>query len=339
MLALAFNVSVLNTYRCIRCGAQTRIRYVDVSHIARTLVPEKCTALLGVHAFTGCDSVSAVSGRGKLDGINYRKICIWQMYLQNQDRNGNNIQSYLQSFRNTHADYMHQKSMVSDTSCSEQRGEMLNLANFHLMKTFCTFMPEGLVARQASRGGVWISRFINICHIFIVHFVYSMHLLQIQCSSLLWLKKEPDHPSPNDHGWAVENDSLRDEWMRGPLAPEIVLDLLSCKCTKECKTPSSLCNANGLKCTEARQLTVCSNAAAEDLLYSDSDYDSETANVCMFCNCWKCSKGLWCSNLYWLCTIGSCVQVTPKVYTRVYSTLLCSEPCKNSISLYLFDIK
>lgn len=69
MLALAFNVDVLNIYWCIRCRVQTRIRYVDVSHTARTLVPEKCTALLGVHAFTGCDSVSAVSGRGKLDGI------------------------------------------------------------------------------------------------------------------------------------------------------------------------------------------------------------------------------------------------------------------------------
>ena len=32
--------------------------------------PKKCEALLGLHAFTGCDTVSAFAGKGKIAGLN-----------------------------------------------------------------------------------------------------------------------------------------------------------------------------------------------------------------------------------------------------------------------------
>ena len=40
-------------------------RYIPVHTIAHDLGEEKCRALLGFHAFTGCDSTSAFYGIGK----------------------------------------------------------------------------------------------------------------------------------------------------------------------------------------------------------------------------------------------------------------------------------
>ena len=39
-----------------------------MSEIAQTIGESLCTALLGFHAFSGCDSVSAFASRGKLSG-------------------------------------------------------------------------------------------------------------------------------------------------------------------------------------------------------------------------------------------------------------------------------
>ena len=50
----------------VKCGSKTRVQYVDVGKVTEMLGAAKCNALLGVHAFSGCDTVSAFTGRGKL---------------------------------------------------------------------------------------------------------------------------------------------------------------------------------------------------------------------------------------------------------------------------------
>ena len=37
-------------------------------------------------------------------------------------------------------------------------------------------------------------------------------------------------------------------------APDVVLELLSCSCARECRSPGCVCIENGLKCTE---MTLC----------------------------------------------------------------------------------
>ena len=44
-------------------------QYIDVKKVAQMLGADKCKALPGLHAFTGCDTVSAFAGRGKLKGL------------------------------------------------------------------------------------------------------------------------------------------------------------------------------------------------------------------------------------------------------------------------------
>ena len=49
-----------------KCSQQTRTTYIDVSRVAQMLGSELCRSLPGLHAFIGCDSVSAFSGKGKV---------------------------------------------------------------------------------------------------------------------------------------------------------------------------------------------------------------------------------------------------------------------------------
>ena len=46
----------------IQTGKGSKRRCIDVSEMAESLTPVVCSALLGRHAFTGCDSTSAFRG-------------------------------------------------------------------------------------------------------------------------------------------------------------------------------------------------------------------------------------------------------------------------------------
>ena len=47
----------------ILSGTKSRMRYTDISQIVENLGDNICSALIGLHAFTGCDSVSAFVGK------------------------------------------------------------------------------------------------------------------------------------------------------------------------------------------------------------------------------------------------------------------------------------
>ena len=50
----------------VKCDQKTRTTYIDVSRVVRMLGSELCRSLPGLHAFTGYDSDSAFSGKGKI---------------------------------------------------------------------------------------------------------------------------------------------------------------------------------------------------------------------------------------------------------------------------------
>ena len=53
----------------VKCCSTTRIQYFDVKKVAQMLGADKRKALLGLHAFTGCDTVSTFAGEGKPKGL------------------------------------------------------------------------------------------------------------------------------------------------------------------------------------------------------------------------------------------------------------------------------
>ena len=48
-----------------KCGTQTRTRFVDISNVAASVGTDVCTALLGMHAFIGCDTGWHLPGKAR----------------------------------------------------------------------------------------------------------------------------------------------------------------------------------------------------------------------------------------------------------------------------------
>ena len=72
-----------------KCGTQTRTRYIDITKVAQAYGEELCKALPGLHAFTGCDSVSAFAGRLKVNALQQaRRDKSAQKPSKNWERNG-----------------------------------------------------------------------------------------------------------------------------------------------------------------------------------------------------------------------------------------------------------
>lgn len=52
-----------------RCGTKTRRRMVDIRKVAAAVGTDVCKALIGMHTYTGCDTVSAFEGKGKVRAL------------------------------------------------------------------------------------------------------------------------------------------------------------------------------------------------------------------------------------------------------------------------------
>ncbi len=67
LLSLANHDKIENIY--IQCGNKNRLRHVDVSKLGHSLGKTMYEYMLGLHACTGCDSVSAFAGRENVSGV------------------------------------------------------------------------------------------------------------------------------------------------------------------------------------------------------------------------------------------------------------------------------
>ena len=130
VLLLAFK-SFIPSSVFIKCGSQTRVKYIEVSRIVESVGAIVCRSLPGFHAFSGCDTVSAFAGRGKVVGyrIATRNVEFQEMFQQlGMEWNlSDDLHHSLQKF--TCAMYCSTPgkrdiSMSCDTGCSVWRGEV-----------------------------------------------------------------------------------------------------------------------------------------------------------------------------------------------------------------------
>jgi len=70
-LCVAFS-SQISCSIYIKSKTNTCIQYMDNYKVADIFGPDKCKALLSLHAFMGCDTVRAFDGKGKVAGITWQ---------------------------------------------------------------------------------------------------------------------------------------------------------------------------------------------------------------------------------------------------------------------------
>lgn len=66
------SLSFVREFACqvyITGGTQTREKFVDVQKVAAAFSQNTCSVLPGLHSFTGCDTVSAFEGKGKISAF------------------------------------------------------------------------------------------------------------------------------------------------------------------------------------------------------------------------------------------------------------------------------
>lgn len=232
ILLLAFKCFISATL-LLKCGQQARTRFIDISQVVERHGTEVCRSLPGFHAFTGCDSVSAFSGKGKVTPLKLVKrhaefIDLFQA-LGTEWKLSDELFARLQKF----TCHMYSRNPVTSD---------INDIRYGL---FC-----------AKRGDVDSSQLPPCAN------TLRKHCQRANYQAGIWrrsLQGCPQIPSPFDHGWKLEDDQLQIDWMTSEPAPKAVLELLSCQCRKKCELPQCTCLKNGLNCTDLCRLQECEN--------------------------------------------------------------------------------
>ena len=240
ILCLAFSSSIdVPIYQ--RCVSQIKARYVDINKIAHVIGQDVCKALPGLHAFTGCDAVSAFAGIGKvkplkklLSKVEYQRMFqqLGEHWLMSED-----LLKQLEAF--VYDIYGTKKSISDVNQCR--------------YAVFC------------AKKGEAESHQLPPCQ----DSLYK-HCRRANYQAAIWRNslQNNDIPSPVGHGWSLENDGAQErlviDWMSGLPAPRAVIELMSCVCKKACNDNSCDCIRNGLKCSDLCRLTTCSNQPDEE---------------------------------------------------------------------------
>lgn len=191
---------------------------------------EVCSALPGLHAFTGCDTTSSFVGKGKTAALK----------LIQTNTNLREVMTNLgQSF-----------TVTPQT--------MLGCALF-----VCTLYGKpGKVDVNEVRYLLFCSSALPAHQLPPTLDALSKHVLRSNYQAAVWrraLIAEPEIPSPVGHGWKLDNDELTIDWMEQEPAPKELMQLVSCRCKTGCNSRRCSCLRDSLSCTDACQCTVCTN--------------------------------------------------------------------------------
>ncbi len=257
---LAIILAVCNQIRTklyLKCGTKARERYIDVNKLASVLnakSPDRCAALLGFHAFTGCDSVSAFAGQGKVGPLKLLDEQEFETAMKDLGSQWEIAPKTLEGL----------EKFVCRMYSSKSKVSKVNELRYHIFK--------------AKKGDVESGQLPPCNDTFV------QHALRANYQAAIWrrcLENFPEIPLARYHGWTMEDGHLTIKWMSGKPAPQAVLQLLACACKKECQPSTCQCIINKLKCTDA---CTCNDACAnmyeeEDNVHDESiiddDYDEE----------------------------------------------------------------
>ena len=181
-----------------------------------------------MHSFTGCDSVSAFSG----------KVSTFRLLQKNK--------KYQEAFTQLGKEWSVPESIfavLQEFTCrlyaSRSLIATMNDLRFQLFRAKKGDVESG----QLPPG--------KDCLL--------LHTRRANYQSGVWRRTLEHHqsfPSPVGHGWCIEDGKLDICWMTGSPAPDVVIEFLSCKCSRVCKLPICTCLVSGLKCSDLQAARV-----------------------------------------------------------------------------------
>jgi hypothetical protein len=242
-----------------KTGTSNRTKIIDIGKVANACGINVCLGIIGLHAFTGCDSNSSFAGKGK--------VAAFKM-LKSDPRVQQTFKEVGNEWNMT-VDLFHEL----ETFTCKLYGCKLQDPNINDLRyqLFCT------------RKGEIESHHLPPCSDCL-----KKHGERSNYQAAIWkraLQRHPNTPNPTGYGWKMDTiegqEVLALDWMDGAPAPECVLELLACTCTRSCKPADCPCKLNGLKCSYMCKLTTCDNQGAingdesDTELLSDDEVDED----------------------------------------------------------------
>ena len=244
----------ISSHMYIQCGTKNRFRHIDISKIGQSLGENTCKALQGMHAFTGCDSVSAFSGRGKVSAL---KLVM----------KGGRLQKAMAGLGKTWTLSEELFTLLQEFTCKMYASQT----------TLCNVNDLRYQLFRIKKGDVDSSQ-LPPCKDTLM-----LHAKRANYQACVWkrcLEQEADIPSPEGHGWMIEAGLLVIDWMKGLPAPQVVMELIACKCSRVSKAPECQCVANALRCSPACKNQFCDNMIEDGFDELGDDTEDEDESDC-----------------------------------------------------------
>ena len=222
-----------------------RSQYLDLKKISDQLGEDISASLPGVHSFSGCDSTSAFSGKGK--AFAYKLIL---------EGHCDAMKMLGQEF--TVTDELH--SLCEKFLCrlyGKPKLTSINEVRYELFKFQLQSSPSLPPTQDALRHHVQRSNF----------------------QAAVWRRalQPQGQPSAHGHGGIIDGNAITIRWMSLPPAPSALMELIRCCCKTLCTSQRCKCLKNNLRCSDLCKCTNCNNEAAYELEESDS---GEAADEC-----------------------------------------------------------
>lgn len=191
-------------------GKGTKRKCIDISTMAESLTPVVCSALLGLHAFSGCDSTSAFRGKGKVKAI--KILFESEKYVKAFSLLGNTWNAPMDSLLEVIEPFvceMYGNSRI--TSVNELR--------FVIMQRKCGGEKEFKKASAFDLSALPPCQNVLIQHLNRVNYQVAIW----KCAH----EAQPSVPNPTDgHGWTVEHGITQPLWTDKDVLPKELVDIL-----------------------------------------------------------------------------------------------------------------
>ena len=239
----------------MKSGTQNRIKFVSLTDLHHNFGISLSDALIGLHALTGCDSVSSFFGKEKSKV--FTKLKKNPQFLSCLSKLGND-------FRLT-------EQIIDDV----------------LEFVCCVYGASGSSSMNDVRYALFCSNTKSSKSSNLPPCLDCLRLLTARANYqvALWLRSLENNasiPSSNGHGWNIKYGLLEVQWMNCHPAPDAVLELMSCLCSNDCSERSCPCIRNVMKCTDMGKLHnfYCSNCTGDndEETYDGTETQCDTSN-------------------------------------------------------------
>ena len=221
ILSLAFS-NEIGASLFLKSGSRKRTKVVDITKVAASLGSKVCKGVLGMHAFTGCDTVSAFAGRGKAQALKLLK------------KNTGSQEALTELGQEWDLPPELMDKLEEFTCLLYSTNTVTTKVNDLRYQLFC------------SRRAEIESHQLPPCRNCLVK-----HAKRANYQVAIWkrcLQQDPQVQSPVGRGWKTEHEDgvakLVVDWMDLKPAPEAILELLACNCTRKCVSPNCVCITN-----------------------------------------------------------------------------------------------